>query len=147
MGIDSDRKAIRISTLRGIIPKFRSAPVFGRDLHVKAIGIDQIDGRYSIICLKSSPRFGIRQFAVNFIRQAFCRIGIDMVDCHGEMRDHALFSATESTLIYPTGKSGWIPVPAFVAGQPFVTAGMLSKCYQNRWPRPVETAHAPTSPR
>ena len=52
--IDSDRKAIRISTLRGIIPKFRSAPVFGRDLHVKAIWIDEIDGRYSIICLKST---------------------------------------------------------------------------------------------
>ena len=89
---------------------------------MKAIGIDEIDGRYSIICLKSSLRFGIRQFGVNFIRQAFCRIGIDMVDCHGEMRDHAFFfSATESTLIYPSGKSRWIPVPAFVAGQPFVT--------------------------
>jgi hypothetical protein len=50
------------------IPKVRSAPVFGRDLHVKAIGVDEIDRRYSIICLKSSSRFGVRQFAVDFIR-------------------------------------------------------------------------------
>src|SRR5580658_7630546 len=68
----------------------RSAPVFGRDLHVKAVGIEEIDGRYSIVCLKSGSGFGIRQLVVNFVRQAFRGILINMVYGYGEVRNDTL---------------------------------------------------------
>src|SRR2546428_147247 len=44
---------------------FRSAPASGRDLYVKPVGIEKINRRYPIICLKSIFRFGIRQFTVD----------------------------------------------------------------------------------
>jgi len=58
---------------------------------VEAIGIDEIDRGHSVIRLKSSSRFGVRQFAIDFIRQDSCRILIDVVYRDGEMRDYALF--------------------------------------------------------
>src|ERR1700733_944300 len=101
---------------------FRSAPVFRRDLHEEAVGIPEIDRRAAGIGLIRISRFGVRKLAVDFVSELFGSNPIHMVDCHCEMRDYAFFfSATESTLMYPSGKSIWIPVPASVAGQPFVT--------------------------
>ncbi len=57
---------------------------------MKAVGIEEIDRRYSIVCLKSGSGFGIRQFAINFVGQEFCGILINVVYGHREMRDHTL---------------------------------------------------------
>ena len=57
---------------------------------MKAVGIEEIDRRYSVVCLKRGSGFGIRQFAVYFIGKAFRRILIDVVYGHREMRDHTL---------------------------------------------------------
>jgi len=46
----------------------QSAPIFGRDLHVEPVGVEKIDRRYSVICLKGVPRPSIRQFVVDLIR-------------------------------------------------------------------------------
>src|SRR5882724_2485001 len=74
----------------GIIPKFRSAPVFRRDLHEEAVGIPEIDRRAAGIGLIRISRFGVRKLAVDFVSEAFGSNPIHMVDCHCEMCDHAL---------------------------------------------------------